>query len=241
MHQIVGALAGKNHATLFRNGCECKKQAGEEWILDWLGSDRLWPVKLLEEAHIIHSNEPRGNIESCGELRCMRGIAVLRKKIVGDGVGAEFAAVATVRGKFLCGGRNSGGVQAAAQKDAGALCVQAIGNGGLPDGEKIFDVLIGARMADAAVHWDVPIAAEVHRVARNEEGVCGRKALKVTESGGGVIAIQAEEQKIGYGGIVEFGGNSRMEAHRIQHVAEDQNGIEQRVVKRFDAEMRSEE
>jgi len=63
------------------------------------------------------------------------------------------------------GGGDGGGVQATAEEDADARGVQTIGDGGIPDGEEILDVVVGASVADAAVDRDVPIVAKFYGIA----------------------------------------------------------------------------
>jgi len=65
----------------------------------------------------------------------------------------------------------------------------------------------------------------------------GGQALNVAESGGGAIAIEAEEQKIGDSGIVERGGHAGVEAERVKSVAKKKKRVEKCVVERLDAEM----
>src|SRR5271154_5397736 len=134
-----------------------------------------------------------------------------------------------------CG--DGGGVQAAAEEDADARGVQTIGDCGIPDRKEIFDVIVGARVADAAVDRDVPIAAKFYGIAGNEQSVRGRQALNVAESGGGVIAVEAEEQEIGDSGIVQRGGYTGVKAESVEGVAKEKKRVEERVVERLDAEV----
>ena len=65
----------------------------------------------------------------------------------------------------------------------------------------------------------------------------GREALDVAEGSGGIVAVEAEEKKIGDSNIVERGGNARIEAESGEGVAEEEERFERYVVEGFDAEM----
>src|ERR1700722_11782650 len=101
----------------------------------------------------------------------------------------------------------------------------------------MFDEIFSVTVADAAFGWRSPVALGAGAISGNRHRVGRGEPANVSKGGGGLVAVQTEQQKVAYGGIIQVRRNVRMLPQAIQNVAEQKELAKFGVVKGLDAEM----
>src|ERR1700746_2672170 len=99
----------------------------------------------------------------------------------------------------------------------------------------MLDALVRLFVMNSVTHRQHPVA--VNRDVTLRECMCGRQPLDVSERRSPRFPDHVEKEKISNRKIIQSIGDCRMSANAIQRVAEEQNLVKPRVIKRFDAEV----